>query len=69
MGLGEWVRIVAAACVGLGGLLLARQREDVLTTDQLGTLIFILAVFYIYRRVAHYFDRRDGAGPDGGGQA
>ncbi len=60
MGLGEWGRIAAAVVIGLGGLLLAREREDVLTTDQLGVLIFILAVFYVYRRVAHHFDERDG---------
>lgn len=60
MGFGEWARIVAAAALGFGGLLLARTREDVLTTDQLGVLIFIVALLYIYRRVAHHFDRRDG---------
>lgn len=60
MGLGDWGRILLAAVVGLGGLLLARGREAVLTTDQLGVLIFIVALFYIYRRIAHHFDRRDG---------
>lgn len=60
MGLGEWGRIGAAAVIGLGGLLLARQRQDVVTTEQLGVLIFIVAVFYIYRCVAHHFDRQDG---------
>lgn len=60
MGLGEWGRIVAAAVIGLGGLLLARHREDVLTSDQLGVLIFLVALFYIYRCIAHHFDERNG---------
>lgn len=61
MNLGDWTRIVVAAAIGLGGLLLAREREEALTTDQLGVLIFLLAVLYVYRCVARAFDRRDGA--------
>jgi len=57
--LGEWVRMVAAALVGLGGLLLARERKVALTTEQLGLLIFVLAVVYAFLLISRHFDRQE----------
>jgi hypothetical protein len=51
--------MVVAALVGLGGLLLAREREVALTTEQLGLLIFIAAVAYAFLLIGRHFDRRE----------
>ncbi len=59
MSLGEWIRIVVAALVALGGLLLAREQGVALTKEQLGLLIFILAVAYAFLLIGRYFDRQE----------
>ena len=59
MSFGEWFRILLAGAVGLAGLLLARRQETALTTEQLGLLIFALAVAYVFLLVSRYFDWQD----------
>lgn len=59
MSLGEWVRMVVAALVALGGLLLAREQAVALTTEQLGLLIFVLAVVYAFLLIGRHFDRQE----------
>jgi hypothetical protein len=56
---GIWLRILAAAIVALGGLLIARSPGVALTTDQLGALIFAAAVFWAFRQIGRHFDQRE----------
>jgi hypothetical protein len=44
--------------------MLARRHEPALTTDQVGVLIFALAVGYVFLLVSRYFDRQDRATRD-----
>ncbi len=60
MSFGEWARIVLAAVVGLGALLLLRGQEALLTIDELGVLVFLAAYGYALLQVRRHFDRHEG---------
>ena len=58
--IGEWVRVAMAALVALGGLVMARERAELLTTEHVGIALFLGAVAYAMLRVSRHFDRRSG---------